>query len=148
MARGRGRRVGRVGAVAGPIVATDSIAPATRHTARKLAISGMTVPVPPNGAVSFCAPGAAPPGALLAAVGEHVAVELPGVVRDHDVEGRLVPPWPAGGFTRHLRRESDPSYQVSARETAAGAGPSPMPQVDWFGSDECSSGGAGYGAAR
>lgn len=42
------------GAVPGPNVATDSMAPATRHTARMLASSGMTVPVPPNGAVSFC----------------------------------------------------------------------------------------------
>ena len=39
------------GAVAGPNVATDSMAPATRHTARMLASSGMTVPCPPNGAV-------------------------------------------------------------------------------------------------
>ena len=39
--------------VDGPKVATDSMAPATRHTARMLASSGMTVPVPPNGAVSF-----------------------------------------------------------------------------------------------
>ena len=39
------------GAVAGPNVATDSMAPATRHTARMLASSGMTVPCPPKGAV-------------------------------------------------------------------------------------------------
>jgi hypothetical protein len=39
--------------VDGPKVATESMAPATRHTARMLASSGMTVPVPPNGAVSF-----------------------------------------------------------------------------------------------
>jgi hypothetical protein len=37
--------------VAGPNVATDSMAPATRHTARMLASSGMTVPCPPKGAV-------------------------------------------------------------------------------------------------
>jgi len=42
------------GAVVGPNVATDSMAPATRHTARMLASSGMTVPDPPNGAVSLC----------------------------------------------------------------------------------------------
>jgi hypothetical protein len=36
----------------GPNVATDSIAPATRHTASTLAIRGITVPRPPNGAVS------------------------------------------------------------------------------------------------
>jgi len=42
------------GAGAGPNVATDSMAPATRHTARMLASSGMTVPAPPNGAVSLC----------------------------------------------------------------------------------------------
>ena len=41
------------GVVEGPKVATDSMAPATRHTARMLASNGMTVPVPPNGAVSF-----------------------------------------------------------------------------------------------
>ena len=45
---------GRVaGAVAGPNVATDSIAPATRQTASTLATSGMTVPRPRSGAVSF-----------------------------------------------------------------------------------------------
>jgi hypothetical protein len=37
-------------------------------------------------------PGAAPLDALLPAVGEHVPVELTRVIRDLDVEGRLVPP--------------------------------------------------------
>jgi hypothetical protein len=41
------------GAVDGPNVATESMAPATRHTARMLASSGMTVPGPPNGAVTL-----------------------------------------------------------------------------------------------
>jgi hypothetical protein len=40
------------GAVEGLNVATESIAPATRHTARMLASSGMTVPGPENGPVS------------------------------------------------------------------------------------------------
>ena len=40
------------GAVSGLNVATESIAPATRHTARMLASSGMTVPGPENGLVS------------------------------------------------------------------------------------------------
>jgi hypothetical protein len=45
--------VGRsAGAVEGLNVATESIAPATRHTARMLASSGMTVPGPENGPVS------------------------------------------------------------------------------------------------
>jgi hypothetical protein len=48
-----GRAVCSAGDVAGLNVATDSIAPATRHTARMLASSGMTVPRAadgPNGA--------------------------------------------------------------------------------------------------
>jgi hypothetical protein len=40
------------GAVAGLNVATDSIAPATRHTARMLASSGMMVPCPAKGPAS------------------------------------------------------------------------------------------------
>ena len=40
------------GPVAGLNVATDSMAPATRHTARMLASSGITVPGPRNGLVS------------------------------------------------------------------------------------------------
>ena len=40
------------GTVAGLNVATESIAPATRQTARMLASSGMTVPCPANGAAS------------------------------------------------------------------------------------------------
>jgi hypothetical protein len=40
------------GAVDGPNVATDSIAPATRQTARMLASTGITEPLPPNGLVS------------------------------------------------------------------------------------------------
>ncbi|GEM_PF-6538110 len=40
------------GAVAGLNVATDSIAPATRHTARMLASSGMTLPRPAKGPAS------------------------------------------------------------------------------------------------
>jgi hypothetical protein len=39
-----------VGEVAGLNVATDSIAPATRHTARMLASSGMTLPRAAKGA--------------------------------------------------------------------------------------------------
>jgi hypothetical protein len=49
-----GRVVRSAGAVDGLNVATDSIAPATRHTARMLASSGMTVPGPENGLVSRC----------------------------------------------------------------------------------------------
>jgi hypothetical protein len=41
------------GAVAGLNVATESMAPATRQTARMLASSGMIVPCPANGAVSL-----------------------------------------------------------------------------------------------
>jgi hypothetical protein len=41
------------GEVAGLNVATDSMAPATRQTARMLASSGITVPRPANGAASF-----------------------------------------------------------------------------------------------
>jgi hypothetical protein len=41
------------GAVAGLNVATDSMAPATRQTARMLASSGITVLCPANGLVSF-----------------------------------------------------------------------------------------------
>jgi len=48
--------VGRGGCSAGDVaglnVATDSIAPATRHTARMLASSGMTVPRPAKGPAS------------------------------------------------------------------------------------------------
>jgi hypothetical protein len=40
------------GVVAGLNVATDSIAPATRHTARMLASSGMTDPRPAKGPAS------------------------------------------------------------------------------------------------
>jgi hypothetical protein len=48
-----GEEVGRsAGAVAGLNVATESIAPATRHTARMLASSGMTVARPENGPAS------------------------------------------------------------------------------------------------
>ena len=46
-----GRAEWSAGAVDGLNVATDSIAPATRHTARMLASSGMTVPGPENGPV-------------------------------------------------------------------------------------------------
>jgi hypothetical protein len=41
------------GAGAGLNVATDSMAPATRQTARMLASSGITVPCPANGLVSL-----------------------------------------------------------------------------------------------
>jgi len=41
------------GAVAGPNVATDSMAPATRQTARMLASSGIMVPCPANGRASL-----------------------------------------------------------------------------------------------
>ena len=41
------------GAVAGLNVATDSIAPATRHTARMLASSGITVARPAKGPASL-----------------------------------------------------------------------------------------------
>jgi hypothetical protein len=44
--------VGSAGVIAGLNVATDSIAPATRHTARMLASSGMTVPRPAKGPAS------------------------------------------------------------------------------------------------
>jgi len=44
--------VGPAGVIAGLNVATDSIAPATRHTARMLASSGMTVPRPAKGPAS------------------------------------------------------------------------------------------------
>jgi hypothetical protein len=47
-----GRSVWSAGAVTGLNVATDSIAPATRHTARMLASSGMTVPRPAKGPAS------------------------------------------------------------------------------------------------
>jgi hypothetical protein len=47
-----GRGVRSAGAVAGLNVATDSIAPATRHTARMLASSGMTLPRPAKGPAS------------------------------------------------------------------------------------------------
>jgi len=47
-----GRGVCSAGAVAGLNVATDSIAPATRHTARMLASSGMTVARPAKGPAS------------------------------------------------------------------------------------------------
>jgi hypothetical protein len=40
------------GAVAGPNVATDSIAPATRQTARMLASKGMIAPCPASGPAS------------------------------------------------------------------------------------------------
>lgn len=44
------------GGVAGLNVATDSIAPATRHTARMLASSGMTLPCAAKGANGFKGP--------------------------------------------------------------------------------------------
>jgi hypothetical protein len=47
-----GPRLGFPFPVAGLNVATDSMAPATRQTARMLASSGITVPCPANGAVS------------------------------------------------------------------------------------------------
>ena len=47
-----GRGACSPGAVAGLNVATDSIAPATRHTARMLASSGMTVGRPAKGPAS------------------------------------------------------------------------------------------------
>jgi hypothetical protein len=47
-----GRGVWSAGAVAGLNVATDSIAPATRHTARMLTSSGITVPRPAKGPAS------------------------------------------------------------------------------------------------
>ena len=47
-----GRGVWSAGAVVGLNVATDSIAPATRHTAKMLASSGMTVPRPAKGPAS------------------------------------------------------------------------------------------------
>ena len=47
-----GRAVCSAGAVAGLNVATDSIAPATRHTARMLASSGITVPCAAKGPAS------------------------------------------------------------------------------------------------
>jgi len=47
-----GRGVCSAGVIAGLNVATDSIAPATRHTARMLASSGRAVPRPANGPAS------------------------------------------------------------------------------------------------
>jgi len=47
-----GRGVRSAGGVAGLNVATDSIAPATRHTARMLASSGMTLPWAAKGPAS------------------------------------------------------------------------------------------------
>jgi hypothetical protein len=47
-----GRGMWSPGAVVGLNVATDSIAPATRHTAKMLASSGMTVPRPAKGPAS------------------------------------------------------------------------------------------------
>jgi hypothetical protein len=47
-----GRGVCSTGDVAGLNVATDSIAPATRHTARMLATSGMTLPCAAKGPAS------------------------------------------------------------------------------------------------
>jgi len=47
-----GRGVRSAGDVAGLNVATDSIAPATRHTARMLASSGMTLPCAAKGPAS------------------------------------------------------------------------------------------------
>jgi hypothetical protein len=47
-----GRGVCSAGDVAGLKVATDSIAPATRHTARMLASSGMTLPCAAKGPAS------------------------------------------------------------------------------------------------
>jgi hypothetical protein len=47
-----GPRAGWSVPVAGLNVATDSMAPATRHTARMLASSGITVPGPRNGPVT------------------------------------------------------------------------------------------------
>ena len=47
-----GAGVRSAGEVAGLNVATDSIAPATRHTARMLASSGMTLPRAANGPAS------------------------------------------------------------------------------------------------
>jgi hypothetical protein len=49
-----GELLGVAGPVAGLNVATDSMAPATRQTARMLASSGITVPCPANGRVSVC----------------------------------------------------------------------------------------------
>ena len=48
-----GECVGVAGPDAGLNVATDSMAPATRQTARMLASRGITVPWPPNGLVSL-----------------------------------------------------------------------------------------------
>ncbi len=53
MALADGWWLGVSGAVAGLNVATDSMAPATRQTARMLASRGMTVPCAVNGLVSL-----------------------------------------------------------------------------------------------
>ena len=84
--------LGFAGPVAGLNVATDSMAPATRQTARMLASSGITVPCPANGAAQPAQPPPSPLGALFPVVGEHVAVELARVIRDLDIERGLVPP--------------------------------------------------------
>jgi hypothetical protein len=41
-------------------------------------------------------------------IGEHLTVELARVIRDLDVERRLVPPISAARIHRHLRREIEP----------------------------------------
>jgi hypothetical protein len=64
-----------------------------------------------------------PHRAQLAVVGEHVAVELAGVIRDLDVERRLVPPSSAARIRRHLRREIKPRYPVWATAAVLGARP-------------------------
>ena len=114
------------GEVAGLNVATDSIAPATRHTARMLASSGMTLPRAAkgaNGPGQPAQPRAATLGAQLPVVGQHVTLELARVIRDLDVERWLVPSGSAARIHRHLRRELNPSslhydqYDPRARTT-------------------------------
>jgi hypothetical protein len=103
-------------------VATDSIAPATRQTARMLASSGIIAALPGQRARQPPQPAAAALGSLFAVVGEDIAVELACVIRDLDVERRLVPASSAARIHRHLRRESVPCIQYEPQVWTPRAG--------------------------
>jgi len=64
-------------------------------------VPGQGSPQPPQ-------PAAAALGALLTVIGEDVTVELARVIRDLDVERKLVPSSSAARIHRHLRREFGP----------------------------------------
>jgi hypothetical protein len=64
-------------------------------------VPGQGSPQPPQSA-------AATFGALLTVIGEDVAVELARIIRDLDVERKLVPFSSAARIHRHLRREFGP----------------------------------------